>query len=172
MTPRTLSQTGGLLNLTQSFIYVSADTCLYSYHLSHISRAPFLVCQSQLQEFASWNSIYFPPGSVASKSLHPPLGWEKEMNLSSFDVCYLPGWCYQQLSKRIRKNETDQSYTWHDIFDYGKMFCLNLGYPIVLKDPFFQSFTQQLIYFGQELFLTTQDNGCVGDWPIFHFKIK
>ena len=52
------------------------------------------------------------------------------------------------------------------------MFCLNLGYPIVLKDPFFQSSTQQLIYFGQELFLTNQDNGCVGDWALFHFKIE
>ena len=141
--PWTLCQREGLLNvresvLSMSLVLKSADTCLYSYHLPHISRAPFLVCHSQFQEFASWNSIYFPPGSVASKSLHPPLGWEKEMNPSSFDVCHLPGLCYQQLSKRIRKNETDQSYTWHDIVDYGKMFCLNLGYPFVLKDFFFQ----------------------------------
>ena len=112
ITPRTLSQREGLLNvresvLSTSLVLESADTCLYSYHLPHISQAPFLVFQSQFQEFASWNSIYFLPGSVTSKSFHPPLGWEKEMNLSSFDVCHLPGLCYQQLSKRIRKNETD-----------------------------------------------------------------
>ena len=164
MTPRKVSQREGFLNLRESFIYTSlvyrsADTCLCSYHPRHISRAPFLVCQSQFQEFASWNSIYFLPGSVSSKSLHPPLGWEKEMNPSSVDVCRLLGWCYQQLSKRIRKNET------YHILDmnYGKLFCLNVGYPSVLKDFSFQSSTQQLLYFGQELFVTTEDNGCIGD---------
>ena len=58
ITPQTLSQRGGLLNVRESVLSTSlvlkpTDTCLYSYHLPHISRAPFLVCQSQFQEFAS-----------------------------------------------------------------------------------------------------------------------
>ena len=45
--------TSNTLSLSKSLVLKSADTCLYSYHLPHISRAPFLVCQSQFQEFAS-----------------------------------------------------------------------------------------------------------------------
>ena len=147
-TPRKVSQREGFLNLRESFIYTSlvyksADTCLYSYHPCHISRAPFLVCQSQFQEFASWNSIYFLPGSVSSKSLHPPLGWEKEMNPSSVDVCRLLGWCYQQLSKRIRKNET---YHIPDM-NYGKLFCLNVGYPFCPQRLFLPIFYAAAVIF-------------------------
>ena len=110
------------------------------------------ICVWKFHLFSAWFSFI----EVTSSSFGL---WER--NESEFLRRAPPSWMMLSAAVEKDKKERNRSYTWHELFDYRKLFCLS--YPFVLKDFSFQSSTLQLLYFGQGLLVTTQDNGCIGD---------